>query len=170
MTLLDQIYTAQRNAGEAACIANLQGLGLVTAPTPAPVLIATDEIKRSGHSKNVLTLYKAINNLVSHIGFEGQIESDHGFVSDATNALAALDGGIYWPSWTEQAMSMLEMLQAAEAQKQEIERLRGEAGVMRGLLTECANVILAIDSESEDESDQLDDLHEKIVLAIRGTA
>lgn len=57
---------------------------------------------------------------------------------------------------------------AGQKAEQENQRLRGEAGVMRGLLTECASVILVIDSESEDESNRLDDLHEKIVLAIRG--
>lgn len=57
---------------------------------------------------------------------------------------------------------------AGQKAEQENQRLRGEAGVMRGLLTECAGIILAIDSESEDESNRLDDLHEKIVLAIRG--
>ena len=57
---------------------------------------------------------------------------------------------------------------ASQKAEQENQRLRGEAGVMRGLLTECAGIILAIDNESEDESDRLDDLHEKIVLAIRG--
>ena len=92
MTLLDQIYVAQRNAGGAACVANLQRLGLVPASAPDDDPQAT------------------------------------------------------------------------------ITRLQGEAKVMRGLLTECATVILSIDSESEDESDLLDDLHEKIVLAIRGTA
>jgi hypothetical protein len=91
MTLLDQIYIAQRDAGEAACIANLQRFGLIPAPTPADDLQAT------------------------------------------------------------------------------ITRLQGEAKVMRSLLTECAGVILSIDSESEDESDMLDALHEKIVLAIRGS-
>ena len=57
---------------------------------------------------------------------------------------------------------------AGQKAEQENQRLRGEAGMMRGLLTECASVILVIDSESEDESNRLDDLHEKIVLAIRG--
>lgn len=91
MTLLNQIHIAQRDAGEAACIANLQRMGLIPAPAPAD---------------------------------------------------------------DPQAM---------------ITRLRGEAGVMRGLLTECASVILSIDSEDEDEDERLDELHEKIVLAIRGT-
>jgi len=59
---------------------------------------------------------------------------------------------------------------AGQKAEQENQRLRGEAGMMRGLLTECASVILVIDSESEDESNRLDDLHEKIVLAIRGTS
>lgn len=57
---------------------------------------------------------------------------------------------------------------AGKKAEQENQRLRGEAGVMRGLLTECAGIILAIDNESDDESEQLDGLHEKIVLAIRG--
>ena len=43
--------------------------------------------------------------------------------------------------------ALLDKQQADEA----ITRLRGEAGVMRGLLTECAGIILAIDSESASE-------------------
>lgn len=68
------------------------------------------DIARKTQSKDVLALYASINNLVSHIAFEGHITSDHGFVTETMSALAALDGGAYWPGWTEQAMSMADML------------------------------------------------------------
>jgi hypothetical protein len=51
----------------------------------------------------------------------------------------------------------------------EFQRLHGEAGVMRSLLSECAGIILGINPESSDESDLLDKLHGKLVAAIRGT-
>lgn len=40
-------------------------------------------------------LYRAVNNLLCHIGMEGSIDSRHGFVSAAMDALHAIDGGVY---------------------------------------------------------------------------
>ena len=40
-------------------------------------------------------LYRAINNLLCHIGIEGSIDSRHGFVEEAMDALHAIDGGVY---------------------------------------------------------------------------
>jgi hypothetical protein len=51
-----------------------------------------------------------------------------------------------------------------------INKLQGEAGVLRGLLKQCAGIILTIDSENDTESEMLDDLYEKIVFVIRGSA
>ena len=51
-------------------------------------------------------------------------------------------------------------------QQSEIIGLKGEAGVLRGLLRECLNVMDTIDGADLDESDRLGDLHEKICAAI----
>lgn len=50
----------------------------------------------------------------------------------------------------------------------ELQRLRGEAGVLRGLLLECTGVIAEIESESTKEAALLDDLQSKIVNALVG--
>ena len=52
MSLLDRIRTAQRDAGEAACTANLQRLGLI--PAPAPVESQQDAIIRLQGENQVL--------------------------------------------------------------------------------------------------------------------
>jgi hypothetical protein len=57
-----------------------------------------------------------------------------------------------------------------EPEATELQRLRGEAGVMRGLLTECASVLECVDPEDEDEGDALDALAGKVAAAIRGAA
>lgn len=92
MSILNEIYTAQRDAGEAAVIASLQRQGLIP-PEPPPT--------------------------------------------------------------TPQGI---------------INKLEGEAMVMRGLLLECTSLICNIDAESSTEADMLDDLHSKIVKAITGPA
>jgi hypothetical protein len=92
MSLLDEILTAQRDAGESAVIANLQRQGLIPADPPP---------------------------------MDPQ--------------------GI-------------------------INKLEGEATVLRGLLLECTSVIAEIEPESSAEADMLDDLHSKIVKAITETA
>lgn len=40
-------------------------------------------------------LYRAVNNLLCHIGMEGSIDSRHSFVEEAMDALHAIDGGVY---------------------------------------------------------------------------
>jgi len=47
------------------------------------------------HSPEFQRLYRAINNLLCHIGIEGEVNSKHGFVDEAMDALAAIDGGAY---------------------------------------------------------------------------
>jgi len=49
-----------------------------------------------------------------------------------------------------------------------INKLEGEAVVLRGLLLECTGVIAEIESESAEEAALLDDLHSKIVKALVG--
>lgn len=49
-----------------------------------------------------------------------------------------------------------------------INKLEGEATVLRGLLLECTSVIAEIEPENSDEADMLDDLHSKIVKALTG--
>lgn len=51
----------------------------------------------------------------------------------------------------------------------EFQRLRGEAGVLRGLLRECVSVIdTLIDDESGEGCEQLTSLRDKAMLAVRG--
>lgn len=40
-------------------------------------------------------LYHALNNLLTHLGLEGSIDADHGFVWDTMTALKRIDGGVY---------------------------------------------------------------------------
>lgn len=40
-------------------------------------------------------LYFALNNLLTHLGLEGSIDADHGFVWDTMTALKRIDGGVY---------------------------------------------------------------------------
>jgi hypothetical protein len=71
--------------------------------------------------------------------------------------------------WSEiHAMDAPTIRFALAMQAHEIKRLRGEAGVLRGLLRECVKVIDTIESESVDEFDNLCDLTDKVQAAIAG--
>jgi Domain of unknown function (DUF4406) len=50
----------------------------------------------------------------------------------------------------------------------EFQRLRGEAGVLRALLRECADVIFTIKGDDSDESEKLCKLHQACLAAIAG--
>ena len=59
---------------------------LHTAPAAIPEKPQDDVLKR---------LFLAINNLLCHILLEDSIDSDHGFVLEAMDALHDIDGGVY---------------------------------------------------------------------------
>jgi hypothetical protein len=48
----------------------------------------------------------------------------------------------------------------------EVERLTGEAAVMRSLLRECVDIFVTIETESDDEAEHLARLRQQIGLAI----
>lgn len=68
-------------------------------------------------------LYRAVNNLLCHIGMEGSIDSRHGFVEEAMDALHAIDGGVY----LEQIASREEAPAAAGAIDARGQEVRSEA-------------------------------------------
>lgn len=66
MNTLDQIRTAQRDAGEAACIASLEKMGLVTKePTPLELMTQErDDLLRE--NKRLNRVYTMLNEVISN--------------------------------------------------------------------------------------------------------
>lgn len=66
MTLIDEIYIAQRNAGEAACIANLERLGLIPKTDPIdPQSIITKLQAEAGMMREMLTQCASVVRFVT---------------------------------------------------------------------------------------------------------